>query len=197
MKQRYELSKQLQDLHVDIPLFSGTHLKPYERSFISNYHFYRIDCHPGRKGGTAVAARSSVPQNHIDIPTLVSVEVAGVCIPIGNSEVLLASVYISPNRAWSDADITELLSFRCKSILAGDLNAKHPFWNSALSNPSGEKTMALFYLSEFQISAPQCFTHNCPAGNGDVLDIVVHQNIRVSDIFDSNHLPITFAYWIK
>jgi hypothetical protein len=34
-------------------------------------------------------------------------------------------------------------------------------------------------------------------GNGDVLDIVVHQNIRVSDvilydILDSDHLPIVF-----
>jgi hypothetical protein len=28
--------------------------------------------------------------------------------------------------AWSDADITELLSCRRKSILAGDLNANHP-----------------------------------------------------------------------
>jgi hypothetical protein len=36
-----------------------------------------------------------------------------------------------------------------------------------------------------------------PAGNGDVLYIVVHQNIRVSDvivsdIFVSDHLPIVF-----
>jgi hypothetical protein len=36
MKQRYELSKQPQDLHVDVALFSETHLKPHERFFISN-----------------------------------------------------------------------------------------------------------------------------------------------------------------
>jgi hypothetical protein len=33
MKQRYELSKHLQDPHVDIALFSETHLKPYKRFF--------------------------------------------------------------------------------------------------------------------------------------------------------------------
>jgi hypothetical protein len=33
MKQRYELSKQLQDLHVDVALFSAAHLKPQERFF--------------------------------------------------------------------------------------------------------------------------------------------------------------------
>jgi hypothetical protein len=58
--------------------------------------------------------------------------------------VLLASLYKSPGRAWSDADITEFLSFRRKSILVGDLNDKHPFWNSTVSNPLGDKLMALF-----------------------------------------------------
>jgi hypothetical protein len=57
--------------------------------------------------------------------------------------------------------------------------------------------MALFDLSEFEISAQQCPTHCSPTGNGDVVDIVVHQNIRlsdviVSDILDSDHLPIKF-----
>jgi hypothetical protein len=33
MKQRYELSKQLQDLHVDVALFSETHLKTHGRLF--------------------------------------------------------------------------------------------------------------------------------------------------------------------
>jgi hypothetical protein len=31
MRQRYELSKQLQDLHVDVALFSETHLKSRKR----------------------------------------------------------------------------------------------------------------------------------------------------------------------
>jgi hypothetical protein len=89
------------------------------------------------------------------------------------------------------------LSFRHKSILAGDLNAKHPFWNGAVSNPSSAEIVRLFDSSQFEISAPQCPSHYSPAGNGDMLDIVVHQNIRVSevmvsDILDSVHLPIVF-----
>jgi hypothetical protein len=47
----------------------------------------------------------------VDLPLLVSVEATGVCIPIGNNEILLASVYKSPGCAWSDADITELFLF--------------------------------------------------------------------------------------
>jgi hypothetical protein len=57
--------------------------------------------------------------------------------------------------------------------------------------------MALFGLSQFEISVPQCPTHYSPARNSDVLDNVVHQNIResdsiVSDNLDSNNLPIIF-----
>jgi hypothetical protein len=55
----------------------------------------------------------------------------------------------------------------------------------------------LFDTSDLEISAPQCPTHYSPVGNGDVLDIVVHTNIRLSDvivseILDSDYLPIIF-----
>jgi hypothetical protein len=99
-------------------------------------------------------SRKAFPHNHVGLPPLISVEATGLCIPIGNREVLLAAVYKSPGRAWNDADINELLSFRHKSILAGDQNAKHPFWNTAVSNPSGEKLLQLFDVSQFEISAP-------------------------------------------
>jgi hypothetical protein len=48
-RQRYELSKQLQDFHIDVTVLSETHLKPHERFFIPNYHFYHTDHLPGRK----------------------------------------------------------------------------------------------------------------------------------------------------
>jgi hypothetical protein len=54
----YELSKQLQDLHIDVSLLSETHLKPHETFFIPNYHFYRTDRFPGRK---------CIPHEHVDL----------------------------------------------------------------------------------------------------------------------------------
>jgi hypothetical protein len=49
----------------------------------------------------------------------------------------------------------------------------------------------------FQISAPQCPTHHTPQGTGDVFDTLVHRNVRlsdvtVSDILDTDHLPVLF-----
>jgi hypothetical protein len=98
---------------------------------------------------------------------------------------------MSPGHSWNDIDITELLRFRCKSILAGDLNAKHQLWNSVVSNPSGSKLLNLLHINEFEISEPQCPTHYSPTGNGDAPDIVAHKNVRLN-ILNSDHLPIVF-----
>jgi hypothetical protein len=100
------------DLHRDVALLSEPHFKPHERFLIPNYHFNWTERFPGRNGGTATAVRKGVPHNHGDLTPLVSVEVTWVCIPIGDSEVLLASVYKSSGQVWNDAYTTELLSFR-------------------------------------------------------------------------------------
>jgi hypothetical protein len=55
----------------------------------------------------------------------------------------------------------------------------------------------LFHVNDFEFSEPQNPIHYSLAGNSDVLDIVVHQNIRlshviVSDILDSDYLRIVF-----
>jgi hypothetical protein len=81
--------------------------------------------------------------------------------------------------------------------MAAVLNAKYPFWNCTISNPSGEKQLDLFDMNLFEISVPHCPTHYSPVESGDVLDIVVHRNIRVSDvivsdILDSDHLPAVY-----
>jgi hypothetical protein len=79
--------------------------------------------------------------------------------------------------------------------LTGDLIAKYKSWNSTVSKASGENLLQLFDASDLKMSAPQYPTHYFPVGNGDVLDIVVHKNIRlsniiVSDILDSDNLSI-------
>jgi exonuclease III len=196
-RQRHKLSKQLQGLRINVALFSETRLKPHDRFHIQNYHFYRIDRDQSRKGGTAAAVRKDVRHMNVDLPRLTLEEATGVCIPIGNQEILIAAFYKSPGSTWNDADITELLSFRHKCILPGDLNAKHTSWNSAVSISSGQKLLHLFDTSDFEFSAPQCPTHYSPVGNWDLLAIAVHKNIRLSDVtvsevLESDHLPIMF-----
>jgi hypothetical protein len=59
------------------------------------------------------------------------------------------------------------------------------------------KFLGLFVNCNFEISTPQHPTHFVPNGRGDVLDIVVHKEIRLSEvrvlyIVDSDHLHIMF-----
>jgi hypothetical protein len=116
--------------------------------------------------------------------------------------VLLSAVYYkSPGHASNDADMTELLSFILlyKLLLQGDMNVKYPFWNSVVSNTSGEILMNLLPINEFEASAPQYSPHYCLARNGNMLDIVVHKNVRLSevivtDILDSDRFPLTGSY---
>jgi hypothetical protein len=161
-----------------VALFSETHLKPHERFSIQNYHFYRNVRQSGRKGGIAVAVKKRHPPQSFRSTSPHLREATGVCIPIGNREILLAAVYKSSGSTRIDADIAELLNLRRKCILAGDLNAKHPSWNSAFSNPSGGKLLQLFDRNDFEISAPQFPTHYSPGGSGDVW---ILWYIRISD----------------
>jgi hypothetical protein len=71
------------------------------RLYIPNYDIYLTDHQDGHKGGTAVAVKNSIPHTCADLP-LLSVEATWVCIPIANSEMLLAAVYKSPQGLWSD-----------------------------------------------------------------------------------------------
>jgi hypothetical protein len=86
------------------------------RFYIPNYHINRNDRQDGHKGGTAIAVNQGIPHTHVDLPSLISVEATGVSIPIRHTEMLIASVYKSPLRAWRDTDIAELLNLRAKSI---------------------------------------------------------------------------------
>jgi hypothetical protein len=75
-RQRYELSKQLQDLHTDVSLLSEIHLKTPCEVLHSKLSLLS-DCFRGGKGGIAVAVRTGIPHNHVDLSSLVSIDVTG------------------------------------------------------------------------------------------------------------------------
>jgi hypothetical protein len=175
-RQAYKARKQLQDLITYVHLFSETYMKPHIRLYVPNYDIYLTEHQDGHKGGTAVAVKNGIPHTCADLPPLLS-EATGVFTPSGNTEMLFAAVYKSLQKLWINTDITELLSFRNMSNLAGDLSAKRPVWNSKVSNHSGLKLLELYVSSNFEISTPQCSMHYPPDGMGGVLNIVVHQNV--------------------
>jgi hypothetical protein len=69
-------------------------------------------------------------------------------------------------------DITELLGFRNKSIMAGDT-----VQNIKVPNPSRLKLLALFVCCNFEISGAQLHMHYSSDGRGDVHSTAVHHNV--------------------
>jgi hypothetical protein len=51
------------------------------------------------------------------------------------------------------------------------------------------KLLNLMDINDFEISASQCPTHYCRTINGDVLNVVVQKNVRLSEVF-------CFATWV-
>jgi hypothetical protein len=106
-------------------------------------------------------------------------------IPIGNYEAKLAAVCESPV-----SNITKLLSFRNKSISVGDLNAKHPCWNSALSNSSCEKFCNCFM---YMISKSQ--RHRAYL-TPPLLEMVMYWVLLFSRISES-HVSLSLISWTQ
>jgi hypothetical protein len=136
-----------------------------------NYRISQTDRFLDRKDGTAIAVRKGIPYNHVDLLLLVSVQV---CIPMDSSDMLLAAVCKSPGRARSDAYVIELLSFRHQSVLTSTSILEERSFKSF-----ERKLLDLFDVNEFEISELQCPIHYSPAGNSNLPDTVVDQNIRL------------------
>jgi hypothetical protein len=180
-----------------VALLSETHRKAHKRFFVRNYHIYRNDCHPGAKAGNAVAVRKGVRYNYVDLPPLISILATGFCTTRDKKEILVAVVYKSLIKDWSDTDVNDLLILRNKTVLMGDLNSKDPVWNSQISIKLVTNLLNLQDKTDFHISAPRYQTQYIPSGNGDMLVKRLQRNVRMSDvnvleIVDSDHLLILF-----
>jgi exonuclease III len=81
-RQAYKVTKQWQELKINVALFSETRLKPHGSFYIPNYDIHRGDREDGHKGGTAVAVREDIPHACVRLPSFLPIEGTGVCIPI-------------------------------------------------------------------------------------------------------------------
>lgn len=65
----------------------------------------------------------------VNVPPVISVEVTGVCVRTGKSEILLAAIYRSQCRRRRNTIVIQLLGFRNVCVQAWDLHAKYLVWN--------------------------------------------------------------------
>lgn len=187
--QRDEIATFLRDHHLDILLVQETFFKPHQRDpKIANYRLVRNDRTRCHKGGTLIYYKSSLYCIPLDPPDLSHIEVSVCRLGMtGHQPITIVSAYLPPPNVNTDSvainatignDLRALLDLSDSVLLAGDLNAKHPAWNSRLSNPRGNIIYNLCCSLNFDVIAPMHPTHfpNNPNQNPDVLDVALLKN---------------------
>lgn len=182
-----------------VALVCETHLQPGHQLRLTNHTVYRTD-RPGGKafGGTAVIVRNTVRHEELVLPELYRLEATGVCLHTAKGPLRVIAVYSPPQALIIELDIEALLDTDQPTIIAGDLNAKHPDWNSPTANPAGRKLRAHSMREGFRISGPteptRIPTH--PRHKPSVLDITISKNLTQSldmetiTALSSDHSPV-------
>lgn len=205
--QRDELATFLRDHQLDVLLIQETFLKPHLRDpRIANYQLVRNDRSRCHKGGTLIYYKNSLHCIPLIPPTLESLLEVSVCrlAMTGHQPITIVSAYFPPANTAEDhslfvKDLTTIFGLSDSVILAGDLNAKHPAWNSTITSPRGRVVFNLSSTLNFDPIAPYEHTHypHDPNSRSDVLDIALLKNInlRLNSIetlheLNSDHRPV-------
>lgn len=192
----------LQEQNVDIALISETFLGPGDRLKIPGFLIYRKDetSETGRTiRGLAVLVRRNTIHQPLPLPNLQSIDTLGVELQLGNKHLQLYAAYRPPTRSLILSDIHALLDTPHPILIMGDLNAKHPAWNSRLLNNNGVRLFRDADKRGYTVSGPETPTHypDNPTYMADVIDIAIYNNIpcqvtqqTLEDDFQSDHLPV-------
>ncbi|UYV66160.1 hypothetical protein LAZ67_4000513 [Cordylochernes scorpioides] len=178
---------------VDTFRLSETWLKPCHKMRIQNFITLRNDRLTGQGGGTAIFIHKKYSHAPIHATTS-SLETTGISIKNKNGlNMNLYSCYKPPNTYLDQTDIYNIFSTDTPTIIAGDLNCKHPAWGSTTTNPSGRRLQNAINVMDLDVSYPDEPTHDSPP---DIIDIAVHKNIsqsaysKVLHELTSDHLPV-------
>lgn len=194
-----ELSALASSIKLDIILIGETHLKPNLTLKIPNYFTYRNDLpsRPSSKahGGTAILIHRNII--HQSIQTNTKLQSTSILIKINNESLLVSSVYKSPSATLDPSDLDLLINSADNFIIAGDLNSKHPLWNSRKTNCAGTVLYNHLQQTNYSIIAPDTPTHfpNSNKYRPDVLDIAIVRTsllIQITNLneLSSDHNPI-------
>ncbi|GLV46069.1 hypothetical protein CBL_05155 [Carabus blaptoides fortunei] len=97
---------------------------------IRNYILYRKD-RAGAKGGTAIYVKGNLDHSETALPPLQHLEANAVVLNTASLRpIQIVSAYQQPTKNILPTDFDAILSSPLPTLIAGDLNAKSPAWNS-------------------------------------------------------------------
>lgn len=189
------------EVNADIILINETHLQPDVVFNIPAYVTLRTDRLGGVNrrpmGGTAVLVHRRITYRPVQLHAA-PLEATGVCIQTNDVELTLVACYVPPSAPLPADQISAILDRRGPVLIAGDLNAKHPAWNSRITNARGRQLHRLAARHGANIIAPATPTYYSSnhLHRPDVLDIAILKDlpfqleVRAVDDLSSDHLPL-------
>lgn len=193
-----ELREFAERYDLDVILVCETHLRAGDKPRLPNYRFYRNDRVGARGGGTAIFVRTSLDHYEDLMPPLEHLEATAIVVKTLSGSVRLVAAYNPPNRQLLEGDLTGVLDTDKGVVLAGDLNAKHPSWNSRIANANGRILRSFTDETGILTDAPtdHTFYPSSERQRSDVLDVVVIKDVRLVhrvttlNELSSDHLPV-------
>lgn len=195
-----ELNLLLDTEKIDIALIRETSIKAKYPIKISNYKIYCMD-NPVRprcptNSGTAILVHRQIVHSKIFPNT--KLNSTSIEILTNQDRIRISVVYKRPQDPLDIDDLATLTNGCDWFVVAGDLNAKHPLWNSRATNPTVLVLYRHVQQTDYIVYAPCTPTH-FPEHSGhrpDVLDIAMvklpHHYTEVLNLneLSSDHNPI-------
>lgn len=193
-----ELALFLQEHEVDIALIQETFLRPAGKLTIPNYKTVRTDRITRRGGSNAIIIKKTIPHDVIEIPDFAS-DATFVMIRDGKRQVLVGSIYHSPESGISFEEYNKLFERFPTAILGGDFNAKRIPWGNLTTNTHGRTLHLIIEKNDLNFISPGEPTHFWPENQfpPETLDIFLSKNVelnfKITAIHEltSDHIPVT------
>ena len=119
------------------------------------YRTYTIEDPNPPYGGTAIIIRSSIQHTVTAVPQFKSLQATLVKTKIGNHEVLLVALFLSPSKLIDLEDFDKLIALapNLKFTFGGNLNDKNTDWHSRLITTKA-RAHARHAFDNYSISGP-------------------------------------------
>lgn len=187
--------------HIDLFLISETHLTTKSYVKIRGYDFVCTN-HPDGKAhaGAGLFIKSTIRYEIAEEFCAPYIQASGIKLVCNNRTVSIYSIYLPPRHSISCEQFENFFKkLGPRFVVAGDYNAKHPWWGSRLANPKGRnlyKCMLQNNYSSLSGGRPTYWPTD-PNKIPDLLDFVVYGGIPRScldisneDDLSSDHTPI-------
>lgn len=170
------------------------HLKQFES------HSYYRTTHQRASGGTSIYVRDTYYTEVIDVTSSLEVTAVSVWCP---NRLTICNVYIPPDRAIVEEDLTDLLSqLPPPYLLLGDFNAHHPLWGSEKASPAGKIIEKILNNNDITILNTGEATHiSSFSGKTSSIDLSFSDPRSAAELawqvldstHDSDHFPIILS----